>query len=173
MSEQAEDRIRKLETQLAFLKGAAIVATASIAAFLGFTYAQIPEKVRQAVDGKIGQETMTRVKSFNDEYSKLAAAPEATIQKLGIKELLSSVHVEKVADYNWNRDKGQWNEKLIHKDEGFAAITSVMGSFDSYDSAISLSIDKEGYWRVTGNPKGGNGPGYGAIVSVFRLTKPK
>jgi len=128
------------------------------------------EKIANASVAKINEQ-LNKSSSIDSRLSQLET--EGLRTGSGVTELkkqLAALHIEKVADYSWTRDSGQWNTKLIQKDEGFAAITSIGGEFDSWDSKISVTIDKDGFWRPSGNPKGGDGPGYGATVSVFRLS---
>ena len=73
--EDLEIRLRKLESQLAFYRGAVVVGTALLLAFLGFaSFVEIPRAVKNAIDDHIGAQVLSRIKSLEQEYEKKGKA---------------------------------------------------------------------------------------------------
>ena len=70
-----EDRIAKLELQLAKLTGAAIVGSIAVFGFLGFSsWKSIPNEIQTQIEAKIGQETMNKINSALESADKVIAA---------------------------------------------------------------------------------------------------
>ena len=86
--EELEKRLRALEQQLALWKGAFLVASVAILAWIGITaWVSLPQEVNKQLADKIGSETLARVKQFNDQLAAIDSNAEATAKKLGITEL--------------------------------------------------------------------------------------
>ena len=86
--EELEKRLRALELQLALWKGAFLVASVAILAWIGITaWVSLPREVNKQLADKIGAETLLRVKQFNDQLTFVDSNTEAVANKLGVPEL--------------------------------------------------------------------------------------
>jgi hypothetical protein len=79
--EDLEKRVRTLESQLAFLRGATYVTTACVLAFLGYTIVSIPKQVSAKIDDKIGTDTEAHAKFINDAYGEILKDSDALVKK--------------------------------------------------------------------------------------------
>ena len=63
-----DERIRKLENTLSFLRGAFIVGIAAVVIFMGVTtFMQIPNQVSAEIDDKIGEEAQAKIDEALDK----------------------------------------------------------------------------------------------------------
>ncbi len=61
---ELEDRVRKVENTLSFMRGALIVGLAAIVIFMGVTsYMQIPDQVSKEIEKKIGADAQEKIQS--------------------------------------------------------------------------------------------------------------
>src|SRR6266446_8246685 len=86
--EELEKRVNEIEQRIAFWKGAFIVASAGILAWLGVTtWVSVPIEVNRQLVGKVGAETIARVKQLNDEFDKIGSNSGVAAKELGILDI--------------------------------------------------------------------------------------
>ena len=86
--EDLEKRLRALELQLALWKGAFVVASTAVLAWIGITaWVSLPREVNKQLTEKIGAETLSRVKQFNDQLTAIDSNAEAVAKKIGVPEV--------------------------------------------------------------------------------------
>jgi hypothetical protein len=83
-----EERIRLIETQLAFWKGACTVGAFCILAWSGVTtWVTVPAQVRTQLASVVGEDVQRNAKAINDEYLRITNNKSETAKALGIPEL--------------------------------------------------------------------------------------
>jgi hypothetical protein len=87
-----EERVQKLDSQLAFLRGVAYVLAACVLAFLGYTIIDIPRQVRAQVAKKVGSDVVARAEAINKAYDQVQQRlnTEAAYVRYGEKIALRS-----------------------------------------------------------------------------------
>ena len=93
MAETTEERIRTLEAQVAFFKGALVVGGVCLLAFLGVAgFVEIPRRVRAEVEKRVGTEVLKRVATLSQELDAVDKHKDKAAAALGlpaIQEALS------------------------------------------------------------------------------------
>jgi hypothetical protein len=81
-------------------------------------------------------------------YLEGSAVQPVTAKALAFKLRKGSKAKLEYAEHVWAR--GQEPVKLIHKDEGFAFLSSISGNFLGFGESVSLTVGEDGFWRLSG-----------------------
>jgi hypothetical protein len=128
--EELEKRVRSIETQLAMWKGAFIVASICILAWVGVTaWVTLPREVNRQVAQRIGPDIDAKLKAINDQFATVSSNKEQAAKDLGITDIKAElerhtawiVYTYKTANDDYGKGEGKsagpilWQQKMSDK----------------------------------------------------------
>ena len=79
-------------------------------------------------------------------FAAKTIAGRATVLRIGTRGRFPG----RVREYVWNR-RSPGKIRMIHKSRGFCFLTSVAGAFEGGGESVRVTLEKDGYWYLSGH----------------------